>query len=118
MSTIEELEKRLDDLRELVFNLSDRNEQRDKTELMEQAKVSAIYSIALDLADRAGVSSEAFSKHYEVRFRWWHDYLREVEALNPSLAAELDPRSVEQAEVGKLYPSIFDPPPPGKFSDD
>jgi len=113
MSKIEQLEKRLSELEQLVSSMCELNTAELVNEKLDDAKVMAIYSIALDLAIHAGVSSEDFLKHYEIRFRWWHDYyLRQVEEQTPSLAAEIDLRSVSECGVEPTYPSIFEPPQP------
>jgi hypothetical protein len=105
------LEQRLELLEKLVSSLCDLNTADSRNELMDDAKVMAIYSIVQELAEKAGVDSERFLKHYEIRFRWWHDYyLRRAEDSSPALAAELDPRTLAQAAVSPTYPSIFDEP--------
>jgi hypothetical protein len=113
MHRIEALEKRLEGLESLVSTMCDLSDSRSVSELIDDAKVMAIYSIAQDLAVEAGISVENFLKHYEIRFRWWHDYyLRQAEDISPQRAAELDPRTFEQAAVSATYPPLFDPPQP------
>ena len=86
-----------------------------KGEQMTDAQFMALYSIVMELAERLGLSSDSFSKHYQTRFRWWHDhYLRRVEDSNPALAAEIDPRSVSDSDVSPTYPPLFDSPPPSQ----
>lgn len=106
------LEERLAALEELVATLCDRNDIDSKIELTEKAKVQALYTLVQDLAVEVGVTAENFLKHYETRFRWWHDYyLRQAEDISPAIAAELDTRTVVQADVSPTYPSLFDQPP-------
>lgn len=107
----EQLEKRIAELEDLVSSMCKLNTAELVNEQLDDAKVMAIYSVVLDLACHAGVSSENFLKHYEIRFRWWHDYyLGKVEEKSASLAAEIDLRSLSECNVEPTYPSIFDPP--------
>jgi len=107
------LKQRIDDLEAIVSSLCDINTSDAANSLMDEARVMAIYSIALDLARRQGVSADSFFRHFQARFHWWHDhYLRREEDADPRRAAELDPRTLEQAAVDASYPSLFDPPPP------
>ena len=107
MTTLQQLEDRLNFLEGLVKKMCDLNTANLVNEQMDDATVMAIYSIAQDLAVKAGVSSEVFLKHYQIRFRWWHDYfLQRAEDTNPALAAEIDPRSVSESAVEATYPEM------------
>jgi hypothetical protein len=113
MSELEDLQKQVEALTELVGSITKLNDANSINEVLDDARTTAIYSIVRELAEKAGVAPEAFLQHYTVRFRWWHDYyLRKAEDVNPERAAELDPRTVEQAGVDATYPPIFGPPPP------
>jgi hypothetical protein len=66
-------------------------------------------------AEREGISTDDFLKHFGVRQRWWHQhYLQRIEETNPSLAAELDIRPQDVCDVDSDYPPLFDSPPPDK----
>lgn len=107
-----QLETRLKNLENLVSSLLELNNADAKIEMMDNAKVMAIYSIVQELAEKAGIPPDSFLKHYETRFRWWHDYyLRQAEDISPARAAALDPRTSGQCAVDATYPPIFDPPP-------
>ena len=109
---LKDLEEAVEALHQLVNTMSDLPISDSRNELLDDALVMALLTIVLDLADRAGVSSDTFRKHVEIRRRWWHDfYLRKAEDVSAEGAAELDWRTVEQANVGDSYPSIFDPLP-------
>ena len=108
---IENLQARVKALEELIHSMVGLNTQDFVNEKMDDAKVMAIYSMVQDLAEKAGVPTDEFLKHYEIRFRWWHDYyLRKAESISPAFAAEIDPRTIEEAGVSESYPSIFEPP--------
>jgi hypothetical protein len=104
----------VDSLQKLVSTMFDVQTADSRNEMIDDARVMAIYSIVLELAERAGVDRDAITKHFASRQRWWHDYfLRRAEDVSPERAAELDPRTIEQAGVSQTYPSIFDPPENG-----
>jgi hypothetical protein len=80
---------------------------------MEDARTVTLYSLVQELAERAGISTAEFHRHYQIRCRWWHDYfLRKAENMDPSLAAELDTRAIDECDVSGNYPPLFGPPPP------
>ncbi len=106
------LEARVESMQGLLQLMSDADTARMTNDLMKDAQVMAIYSIAQDLAEHAGVEIDDFLRHYEVRFRYWHDlYLMRVGDSNQGLAGLLDTRSPDQVSTAHSYPSIFDPPP-------
>lgn len=105
------IEDRLLLLEKIVMGMDERETVRMSNGLMDDAMAMALYSIVSELAQAAGISSDAFFQHYQIRFRWWHDYyLRHAEDLSSGLAASLDPRTIEQANVPLTFSSIFGPP--------
>ena len=113
MDRLETLEKRVDDMQSLLKLMSEADTARMTNDLTKDAQVMAIYSIVQDLAARAGVKTDDFLRHYEARFRYWHDrHLLWAEGVDSGLAGKLDARTLEQVSTAQSYPSIFDPPPP------
>jgi hypothetical protein len=111
MSEYDDLQERLASLEDLVHTLAQNNTASSRLEIINDAKVSAIYSIVLELAEHLGVNPAQFFRHYETRFRWWHDYyLRQAEDVSPEISGLLDPRTIEQASVSEVYLPLFDPP--------
>jgi hypothetical protein len=109
----DELKARVEALEKLVSTYAEIDKGKDRREILDDAKVMAIYSIAHDLATNAGVSPDAFLAHYKAKFRFWHDYyLREAENVSQAYAAQLDQREPEHMPDGDSLPSIFDPLPP------
>ncbi len=105
------LEERIATLENLVSSISDLQTADIRNEQIDDAKMQSLYTIVQELAEKAGVPIEKFLKHYEIRFRWWHDYyLRRAEDVSPALAAQIDIRTVEQADVSPTYPPLFDEP--------
>jgi len=106
---MELLKTRVDGLEKLMDGVLKWQNQDTVNEQLDSARVSTIMSIAMDLAARAGVGPDEFVKHYELRFRWWHDYyLRRAEDVSPELASQLDIRTLEESDVEKTYPELFD----------
>lgn len=109
------IEERLATLEQLVSTLCETNTIDLANEQTDDARLMALYSIVLELAERAGVSESEFQQHFETRFRWWHDYyLRKAEDVSPSRAAEIDTRAISDCEVSAEYPPLFGPPPPSQ----
>jgi hypothetical protein len=112
MSDIKNIEDRLHLLETIVIGMNERETVCMSNGQMDDAGAMALYSIVAELAQAAGISPEDFFKHYQVRFRWWHDYyLRQSEDVSSHLSAMLDLRTIEQASVDATYAPIFDPPP-------
>jgi hypothetical protein len=106
------IEERLKTIEGLLFAMSERDTIDLANEQLDDAKVTALYTIVQELAERAGIPQEEFLRHYEIRFRWWHDYyLRRAEDVNPARAAEIDARSVAESDVEPIYPPLFGSPP-------
>jgi hypothetical protein len=109
------IESRLKLVEELLAAMSERDTIDLTTEQMDDARVMALYTIVQELAENAGIPQEEFLRHYETRFRWWHDYyLVKAEDVNPQRAAAIDPRSIDESDVAPTYPPIFDSPPPAQ----
>lgn len=103
------IESRLKLVEELLKAMTQRDMIDLANEQMDDAKVMALYTIVQELAENAGIPQEECLRHYETRFRWWHDYyLRRVEDVSPERAAEIDPRAVADADVEPTYPPLFD----------
>lgn len=107
------LEMRVKHLEGLVDSMS-KGQHLDMTnDLMNDAQGMAIYSIVMELAERTGIATEDFARHFEIRLQWWHDhFLKRAEGISPDRVAALDSRTIEQAAVEATYPSIFELPPP------
>ncbi len=111
MSSLQDLENRLSELEKLVQTLNDLNTSELSNEKYNDAEIATLRSIVIDLAEHAGVSPKELQKHYDTRFRYWHDwFLRKVEETSPSLAAEVDKRGIGECGVTDSYPPLFDPP--------
>jgi hypothetical protein len=112
MSDIEDLKKRLRGLEDHIATMNECDTARLSASQLDRAQFMALCSIVREFALHAGISSESFSWHYEERVRWWHDYfLRQCEDVSPQLSAQLDQRTIGEADVGASYPPLFDPPP-------
>lgn len=104
-------EKRLDDFSDLLVKRSEIRTLEDAAGLVDEARFMALYSIVLDLAQRAGVEKDDFTKHYQTRLHWWHDWkLKEREKLDPASSAQVDLRTLDEVPTSDYYSSIFDPP--------
>jgi len=103
------LERRLATIESILLTMGKSSTIDLATRQTDDANFMALYSIVRELANRAGVSDELFLRHYDARFRWWHDYfLRRVEDRDPERAAEIDYRTLEQASTETSFRSIFD----------
>ncbi|HKP02414.1 MAG TPA: hypothetical protein VJU77_03545 [Chthoniobacterales bacterium] len=104
----EGIEARLTLVEKLLGALSERGTVDLAVEQMDAAKAMALYTIVQEIAENAGIPQAEFLRHYETRFRWWHDYyLREAEDVNPERAAAIDPRSIAESDVSATYPPLF-----------
>jgi hypothetical protein len=107
-----DLEQRVAALEALVKGMCRAEEAGGTCSTMDDAMLRAIYTVVEELAEKAGVSRESFLEHFDLRFRWWHDYyLRQTEDVSPGLAAQRDHRTLADADIPPTYPPLFSAPP-------
>ena len=79
------------------------------------AGFEALFDLVRELAKHEGISQEEFQKHYDIRYRHWHDEnLRKLEETDPSLAAEVDTRATSEADIPDVIPPLFGSAAPGE----
>ena len=105
-----EIEKRLADL-EKYFADWQRHQLTNAKE--NDARELALYTIVSELAQRLGLSSAEVRQHYKIRTAWMLDrLLQKVESKEPTVAAEIDKRKIDEVPTADGYPPLFPPASP------
>ena len=95
MATVEELEKRLAQLDQLVREMVATSVAEATRRSHEDAEKLAISDMLILLATRMGISREEFVVEFQERIRQSLDFvMRRLEDSDPSLAAMLDDREI------------------------
>jgi hypothetical protein len=95
-------------LKESITELAKQGPLNLANDKFSDARFFALYSIVMDLAKREGISPEEFARHHKKREQHFHErLLQKVEDRDPTLAAEIDKRSIDSVPTSDRYPPLF-----------
>ena len=84
------------------------SELRKTSEL--SARLDALTQFALEIAEREGVSKEAFLARFAAAFRWYYDRLLQIAGgIDPNLGGHIDNRPLGDVPTEEHPPAIFPP---------
>ena len=106
---MQDIQARLAHVEHAVAALARTDGVKAAAEVSTQARYHALEFVVRELAERCGVEGEKFDDYLKRVTRWHHQQLlQKAEALNPSMAAELDNRKPDELEgADELPPPLF-----------
>jgi hypothetical protein len=110
MPTDDELEQHIRNILNLLQRFEEAELQRMANEKRHDADFAALYSIMRELAGQAGISSEKFSQHFQLRQAVFLErLLLRAKKKDAGLAARIDRRSQDEIPTADGYPPLFSP---------
>lgn len=111
ISLAADLEKLTERFHELEMDREDEARKRLELHVADHAMREALLQFTQELAARDGFSVELFVARFEAAIHWHRDrFLRNIEGIDPDLAAHLDKRKFTDVPTEDLPPCILPEP--------
>lgn len=82
--------------------------EKTNVALLMTARLRALQQALQEVCARLGVSEEQFEQRFQAAFEWHYDHLsQKASDAAPSLASQLDTRTVDQIPTDECPPPIF-----------